>query len=88
MGHSELKDSCCLVAESCLTLCNPMDYNLSDSSVHSSSQVRNTGEDCHFLLQEIFPNCGSNLRLLHWQMDSFFTTEPSGKPLKNQFGLR
>ena len=26
--------------------------------------------DCHFLLQGIFPTQGSNLRLLHWQMDS------------------
>ena len=44
----------------------PMD--VSDSSVHSISQVRNTGEDCHFLLREIFPNCGSDLSLLNWQV--------------------
>ena len=25
---------------------------------------------CHFLLQRIFPNQGSNLCLLHWQADS------------------
>ena len=42
----------------------------------------NTGVDCLFLLQGIFPTQGSNLHLLHllhWQADSF-TAEPSGKP--------
>ena len=29
---------------------------------------------CHFLLQGIFPTQGSNLHLLHWQVDGFFTT--------------
>ena len=31
---------------------------------------KNTGVDCHFLLQEIFPSQGSNPGLLHWQADS------------------
>ena len=31
---------------------------------------KNTGVDCHFLLQWIFPTQGSNLHLLHWQADS------------------
>ena len=34
---------------------------------------KNTGVGCHFLLQRIFPNQGSSLRLLcllHWQADS------------------
>ena len=31
---------CCLVAKSCLTLCNPMDYSLPCSSVHGISQAR------------------------------------------------
>ena len=34
---------------------------------------QNTGADCHFLLQEIFPTQGSNprvLHLLHWQVGS------------------
>ena len=31
---------CCSVAKSCLTLCNPMDYSLSGSSVHRISQAR------------------------------------------------
>ena len=31
---------------------------------------KNTGVDCHFLLQGIFLTQGSNLCLLHWQEDS------------------
>ena len=31
---------------------------------------KNTGVSCHFLLQGIFPTHGSNLSLLHWQVDS------------------
>ena len=31
---------------------------------------KNTGMHCYFLLQGIFPTQGSNLRLLHWQVDS------------------
>ena len=31
---------------------------------------KNTGMHCYFLLQGIFPSQGSNLRLLHWQVDS------------------
>ena len=31
---------CCLVAQSCLTLCNPMDYRLPGSSAHGVSQGR------------------------------------------------
>ena len=32
--------SCCLVTKSCMTLCDPMDYSLPDSSVHGISQAR------------------------------------------------
>ena len=31
------------------------------------SPGENTGGDCHFLLQGIFPTQGLNLHLLHWQ---------------------
>ena len=34
------------------------------------SPGKNTGEGCHFLLQEIFPSQRSNPRLLYWQVDS------------------
>ena len=72
-----------LLAQLCLTLCNPMDCSPPSSSVHGIFQARNTGVGCHFLLQEIFPTQGSNpylLHLWHWRMDGFFTTGPPGKP--------
>ena len=46
------------------------------------SPGKNTGVDCHFLLQWIFLTQGSNpslLGLLHWLVDGFFTTTPPGK---------
>ena len=50
----------CLVAQSCLTLCNPMDCSPPGSSVHEDSPGKNTGVGCHALLRGIFPNQGSN----------------------------
>ena len=50
------------VAQSCLTLCNPMDCSLPGSW---NFPGKNTGQGCHFLLQGIFPTQGSNLGLLH-----------------------
>ena len=44
----------CLVAQSCLILCNPMDYSLPASSVHRDSPGKNTEVGCHALLQGIF----------------------------------
>ena len=49
------------VAQSCLTLCDPMDCRLPGFS------GKNTGVGCHFLLQEIFLTQGWNLCLLRWQ---------------------
>ena len=54
-----------LVAQSCLTLCNPMDYSPPGSYVHGDSLGKNTGMDSHSLLQGIFPIQGSNPVLLH-----------------------
>ena len=53
-----------LVAQSCPTLCDPMDCSPPGSSVHGDSPGENT-RVCHALLQEIFPTQGSNPRLLH-----------------------
>ena len=39
-SHSSRRDCCCLVAKLCLTLCGPMDYSPSRSSVHGSFQAR------------------------------------------------
>ena len=50
----------CLVAQSCLTLCDPMDCSLPGSSVHGDSPGKNIGVGWHSLLQRIFPTQGSN----------------------------
>ena len=55
----------CLVAQSCLTLCDPMNISLSGSSVHGDSPGKNTEVGCHTLLQGIFPIQGSNPGLLN-----------------------
>ena len=73
----------CLVTQSYLTLCDPMDCSLSGSSVHGDSPGKNTGVGFHALLQGIFPTQGSNLRLLcllHWQAD-FLPLSHLGSPL-------
>ena len=60
---------CALVAQSCLTLCDPMECTLTGSSVHGDSPGKSTGVGCHALLQWIFPTQGSNLDLWHcWQI--------------------
>ena len=63
----------CSVAQSCLTLCNPMDCSLSGSSVHGIFQAKILEWARHLLFQGIFPTQGLNLRflcLLNWQADS------------------
>ena len=55
----------CLVAQSCLTLCNPMECSPPGPSVYGDSPGKNTGVACHALLQGIFPNQGLNPSLPH-----------------------
>ena len=55
-----------LVAQSGLTLCDPMDCNPPGSSVHWDFPCKNTGVGCHFLLHGILPAEGSNLSLGKW----------------------
>ena len=50
-----------LLAQLCLTLCDPMDYSPPGSSVHG----KNNRVGCHSLLQDIFPTQGVNMILLH-----------------------
>ena len=45
----------CLVAESRLAFCDPMDCSSPGSSVHGNSPGKNTGVHCHALLQGIKP---------------------------------
>ena len=68
----------CTVTQSCLTLCDPMDFNRPGSSVHGIFQGKNTGVSCHFLLQ----TQGWNLCLLHplhWQVNSLLLSLPESQ---------
>ena len=67
-----------LVAQSCPTLCEPMDCRLPDSSVHGDSPGKNTGVGCH-ALSRILPNPGIKPRPPALQADSL-PSEPPGKP--------
>ena len=60
-------------AQSCPTLCDPMDCSQPGSSLHGIFPSKNTEVGCYFLLQGIFLTQGSNpglLHILHWQADS------------------
>ena len=56
---------CCLVAKSCLPLCDPMDCSPPGSSAHGDSPGKNTGVSCHALLQGVFLTQESNRGLPH-----------------------
>ena len=77
-----IRSGACVCAQSCPTLCDPVDHSPPGSSVHGDSPGKNTGEGCHTLFQGIFPIQGLKLRLLcllHWQEDSL-PLAPPGKP--------
>ena len=70
-GYASLLWVCvCSVAQSCLTLCNPMDYSPSRLLCPWDFPGENIGVSCHFLLQGIFSTQELNPCLLHWQVDS------------------
>ena len=54
-----------LVAQSCLTLWDPMDCSPPGSFVYGDSPDKNTGEGCHAILQGFFLTQGSNPGVLH-----------------------
>ena len=60
---------CCLVAQLYQTLCDPMDYSLTGSSIHGISQA-GILEWAAISFQGIFLDQRSNLCLLHWWADS------------------
>ena len=68
---------CCLVPQSCLTLCDSMACSLPGSSVCGISQGRILG-GLPFLLPGIFLTQGSNPESPA-SAGGFFTTEPPGK---------
>ena len=55
----------CFIAQSRLTLCDPVDCSPPGSSVHGDSPGKNTGVGCDAFLQGIFPTQGSNPGLLY-----------------------
>ena len=57
-------------AQSCPTLWYPWTVAWGWLLCPWDSPGKNTGVGCRFLLQGIFPTQGSNLPLLHWQVDS------------------
>ena len=59
------KDIMCLVAQSCLTFCDLMDYSPPGSSVHGDSPGKDTRLGCHALFQGIFPTQVLNPDLPH-----------------------
>ena len=70
----------CLVAQSCLSLCDPKDCSSPGSWSPWDFPGKNTGVGCYFLLQGIFLTRGWNSCLLHWQVDSLLLKYP-GKPV-------
>ena len=73
-----------LVAQLCLTLCDPHGLWPASSTVYGDSPGKKTGEGCHFHLQGYFPTQGSNPgiepRSSALQADSLLS-EPSGSPV-------
>ena len=63
----------CSVAQSCLSLCDPIDCSLSGSSVHEIFQAKILEWVAISFSRGIFPTQGLSLcllHLLHWQADS------------------
>ena len=69
----------CSVAQSCLTLCDPLDGSPPGSTVHGISQVRILEWVAIPFSRGIFLTQGSNLHLfhlLHWLADSLSLVPP------------
>ena len=69
----------CLGAQSCPTVCNPIDCSPPGSSVHGDSLGKNTGVGCHALLQGIFWIQGFNSGPPHWRQILYHLTH-QGSP--------
>ena len=50
----------CLVTQSCLALCDPMDCSTPGTSVLGDSPGKHIGVGCHALIQGFFPTQDSN----------------------------
>ena len=71
--------SVCLVAQSCPTLCDPMDCSLPGASVRGNSPGKNTGVSCHSY-SGIFPTQWSNPVLPHYRRILYHLSQ-EGSPL-------
>ena len=74
---------CVLVAQSCPTLCDPIDYRPARLLCSWDFSAKNTGVDCCFSLQWNLPNPGiepTSPVSPELQVDSL-PTEPCGKPI-------
>ena len=71
---------CSFVAQSCSTLCNPMDCSLPGSSVHGNFPGKNTGVGCYAFLQGNFPDPGIEMGSPALQANSL-PTELPGKTI-------
>ena len=67
------------------TLCNPQ--GLYYSRLHGSAPGKNTRVFCHFLLHGIFPEQGSNWRLLNWQGDLLLRKMEFDIPIKENSSI-
>ena len=72
-----------LVAQSCLTLCDPLVFSPPGSSVHGDSPGKNTGVGSQALLQEIFPTQGLNPGLLHCRQ-MLYPLSNQGRPSERE----
>ena len=70
----------CLVAQSCSTLCDPMDWSPSAASVCGDSPGKNTTVGCHAFFQGIFLTQGLNPDLLHCR-GILYHLSPQGSPI-------
>ena len=69
-----------LIAQSCPTLCDPIDCSPPGSSAHRILQGRILGVGWHSLLQDIFLTQGSNLGLQHCRQ-ILYCLSHKGRPL-------
>ena len=74
-----------LVAQSCPTLCDPVDCSPPGSSGYRDSPGKNTGVGCHAPLQGLFPTQGSNPGLLHCRQ-ILYQLSHQGKPKNTGVG--
>ena len=76
---------CCAasVAQSCVTLCGPVDCSPPGSSVHGDSPGKNAGVGCHALLQGIFRTQGPNPGLPHCRWVLYHLSTREAQVVKN-----